>query len=53
MFDSVTLNQDIQLHIGGIAPQGTDGAIASNWECSALKLSAIADNPQTAGISDR
>ena len=27
MFDSVTLNQDIQLHSGGIAPQGTDGAI--------------------------
>ena len=27
MFDSVTLNQDIQLHTGGIAPQGTDGAI--------------------------
>ncbi len=27
MFDSVTLNQDIQLHAGGIAPQGTDGAI--------------------------
>ncbi len=27
MFDSVTLNQDIQLHPGGIAPQGTDGAI--------------------------
>lgn len=27
MFDAVTLNQDIQLHAGGIAPQGTDGAI--------------------------
>ena len=27
MFDSVTLNQDIQLYAGGIAPQGTDGAI--------------------------
>jgi hypothetical protein len=27
MFDSVTLNQDIQLQTGGIAPQGTDGAI--------------------------
>jgi hypothetical protein len=27
MFDSVTLNQDIQLHSGGTAPQGTDGAI--------------------------
>ena len=27
MFDSVTLNQEIQLHSGGIAPQGTDGAI--------------------------
>ena len=27
IFDSVTLNQDIQLHAGGIAPQGTDGAI--------------------------
>ncbi len=27
MFDSVTLNQDIQLHSGGIAPQGSDGAI--------------------------
>ena len=27
IFDSVTLNQDIQLHSGGIAPQGTDGAI--------------------------
>ncbi|MFN5139362.1 MAG: hypothetical protein ACK5HK_14320, partial [Pseudanabaena sp.] len=27
MFDSVTLNQDIQLHSGGIAPQGIDGAI--------------------------
>ena len=27
MFDSVTLNQDIQLHTGEIAPQGTDGAI--------------------------
>jgi hypothetical protein len=27
VFDSVTLNQDIQLHSGGIAPQGTDGAI--------------------------
>jgi hypothetical protein len=27
MFDSVTLNQDIQLHAGGIAPQGTNGAI--------------------------
>ncbi len=27
MFESVTLNQDIQLHAGGIAPQGTDGAI--------------------------
>ena len=28
MFDSVTLNQDIQLHTGEIVPQGTDGAIA-------------------------
>ncbi len=27
MFDSVTLNQDIQLHSTGIAPQGIDGAI--------------------------
>jgi hypothetical protein len=27
MFDSVTLNQDIQLHSGGTALQGTDGAI--------------------------
>jgi hypothetical protein len=27
MYDSVTLNQDIQLHTGKIAPQGTDGAI--------------------------
>ncbi len=27
MFDSVSLNQDIQLHSGEIAPQGTDGAI--------------------------
>ncbi|MFZ4554847.1 MAG: hypothetical protein ACOYN8_00520 [Pseudanabaena sp.] len=27
MFDFVTLNQDIQLHAGGIAAQGTDGAI--------------------------
>ncbi|MEI6428675.1 MAG: hypothetical protein WCO45_09875 [Pseudanabaena sp. ELA607] len=27
MFDSVALNQDIQLHTGAIAPQGTDGAI--------------------------
>ncbi|MCA6571940.1 MAG: hypothetical protein IM537_08850 [Pseudanabaena sp. M57BS1SP1A06MG] len=27
MFDSITLNQDIQLHSGGIASQGTDGAI--------------------------
>ena len=27
MFDSVTLNQDIQLRSGGVAPQGTDGAI--------------------------
>ena len=27
IFDSVTLNQDIQLHSAGIAPQGTDGAI--------------------------
>lgn len=30
MFASVTLNQDIQLHSGGIAPQGTDGAIVGN-----------------------
>ena len=28
MFDSVTLNQDIQLHSGGIAPQATNGEIA-------------------------
>ncbi|MFZ4557606.1 MAG: hypothetical protein ACOYN8_14690 [Pseudanabaena sp.] len=28
MYDSVTLNQDIHLHTGEIAPQGTDGAIA-------------------------
>ena len=28
MFDPVTLNQDIQLHFGGIASQATDGAIA-------------------------
>ncbi len=27
MFDSVTLNQDIQLHSSGIAPQGNDCAI--------------------------
>jgi hypothetical protein len=27
MFDSVTLNQDIQLSRGGTAPRGTDGAI--------------------------
>ena len=27
IFDFVTLNQDIQLHTGGIAPQRTDGAI--------------------------
>lgn len=32
MFDSVTLNQDIQLHDGGIAPQGTDGAIVEIFE---------------------
>jgi hypothetical protein len=32
MFDSVTLNQDIQLHSGGIAPQGTDGAIVEIFE---------------------
>jgi len=27
MFDSVTLNQDIQLSRGETAPRGTDGAI--------------------------
>ena len=38
MFDSVTLNQDIQLHAGGIAPQGTDGAIIEIYRDSEAYL---------------
>ena len=38
MFDSVTLNQDIQLHAGGIAPQGTDGAIVKIFKDRRLQM---------------
>jgi len=53
MFDSVTLNQDIQLHSGEIAPQGTDGAIVEIFKdgeaylvelfCGWLKLTPEGD----------
>ena len=36
MFDSVTLNQDIQLHFGEIAPQGTDGALVEIYKMAKL-----------------
>jgi molybdopterin-guanine dinucleotide biosynthesis protein len=47
MFDSVILNQDIQLHSGGTAPQETDGAIVEIFkDGEGEMIEASRDDPE-------
>ena len=52
MFDSFTLNQDIQLHSGGIARQGSDGEITDIFLADSDRLAKIPHLKNSRG-SDR